>query len=387
MRIALVTDGLYPDVIGGMQKHSFFLAQYLARNEVHVDLYFTAPKSEDRRALSNFSDTEQAFIHAVFVPFPNRGFLPGHYLKESLAYSNSIFRKFSERPPVDLIYAQGFTAWFFSDQHAKGRLKVPLAVNLHGLEMFQRAFGVKAKLEQLMLKGPAKFIIQNSDIVYSLGGKLTSILQKITESHDKIVEQSIGIGAEWVTNSIQPKNHGTRCRCVFVGRYEKRKGLDLLNEVMRLSDAEKVEFHLAGPIDKKHRVDKENVVYHGLIKYESAIRELLDDGHLLVCPSFAEGMPTVILEAMARGLAVIASDVGAVAELVNEQTGWLIEPGSQTELRGAIESAISESLEEKRNNARNLIAERYTWDRVIIATLRELNTRIPKANKDTLDAY
>ena len=42
MRIALLTDGLWPDTIGGMQKHSFYLAKYLALNGHHVDVYYCA---------------------------------------------------------------------------------------------------------------------------------------------------------------------------------------------------------------------------------------------------------------------------------------------------------------------------------------------------------
>ena len=47
MRIALLTDGIYPYVMGGMQRHSYYLAKYLARAGVHVDLYhFIPPNSE-----------------------------------------------------------------------------------------------------------------------------------------------------------------------------------------------------------------------------------------------------------------------------------------------------------------------------------------------------
>ena len=39
MRIALITDGIYPYVMGGMQKHSYFLAKFLAKNKIYVDLF------------------------------------------------------------------------------------------------------------------------------------------------------------------------------------------------------------------------------------------------------------------------------------------------------------------------------------------------------------
>src|SRR5690554_3678964 len=152
MKIALITDGLFPDVIGGMQKHSFFLVRYLARNEVQVDLYYTAPDSGRNEALKRFTEAEMKYILPVFIPFPDKGSLPGHYIRESLEYSAAVYHCINQRPEVDLIYSQGFTGWYCCQQRSEGNLKIPVAVNLHGMEMFQKAFGFKSKLQQLMLK-------------------------------------------------------------------------------------------------------------------------------------------------------------------------------------------------------------------------------------------
>ena len=47
-------------------------------------------------------------------------------------------------------------------------------------------------------------------------------------------------------------------------------------------------------------------------------------------------MPTAILEAMASGCSIIASDVGAVRDIVDKNNGWLISPGNTKELRKSI---------------------------------------------------
>ena len=39
MRIAIFTTGIYPYITGGIQKHSYYLAKYLAKNKIYVDLY------------------------------------------------------------------------------------------------------------------------------------------------------------------------------------------------------------------------------------------------------------------------------------------------------------------------------------------------------------
>lgn len=372
MRIALVTDGLFPDVIGGMQKHSFFLAKFLAQKGVRVDLYYTAPSANDNAAFGNFTAEESELIQPIYTPFPQMGNLPGHYIKESLKYSMQVYEKFGAGEKVDLIYAQGFTGWYFCDQRHRNRLKTPVVINLHGLEMFQPTFGLVAVLQRFLLRSPAKFMLKRADGVYSLGGKLTQLLREVPVAEERILVQSIGIDTSWLIPQVKNVRDQKR-KFVFVGRYEKRKGLDVLNAIMADNQAADCEFHLVGPIQGAKQVEAPNVFYHGAIKEEDDIKSLLDECHVLVCPSYAEGMPTVILEAMSRGLAVIATDVGAVSELVNSQTGWLIRPGSHDELGAAVNLAIAgEHLDDKRHAARQLIEEHFTWNKVVEDTLAGL---------------
>lgn len=78
----------------------------------------------------------------------------------------------------------------------------------------------------------------------------------------------------------------------------------------------------------------------GKIKFipgETDIRPLLNQADLLVLSSVNEGMPNVILEAMAAGLPVVATRVGGLAEVVIPgRTGWLVPPRDVTVLAAAI---------------------------------------------------
>jgi glycosyltransferase involved in cell wall biosynthesis len=81
----------------------------------------------------------------------------------------------------------------------------------------------------------------------------------------------------------------------------------------------------------------ENVRFLGVVRDRVRLDALFDEAELLIVPSFAEGMPTVVLEALAAGLPIIASDVGAVREAVIEgQTGFLLHPGDVEQLKRAI---------------------------------------------------
>ena len=96
MRIALITDGISPYVIGGMQRHSFYLAKWFAKNKVYVDLYHFNQSSLNIQELKCFDEDEKKYIHSFVIPFPKEGRLPGHYIYESYIYSKRIFEMYHE---------------------------------------------------------------------------------------------------------------------------------------------------------------------------------------------------------------------------------------------------------------------------------------------------
>ena len=70
---------------------------------------------------------------------------------------------------------------------------------------------------------------------------------------------------------------------------------------------------------------------------EAAIRQYLDASHAMILPSFAEGLPMVIMEAMAAARPVIATYIAGTPELVLPgQTGWLVPAGDVEGLAEAI---------------------------------------------------
>jgi glycosyltransferase involved in cell wall biosynthesis len=68
----------------------------------------------------------------------------------------------------------------------------------------------------------------------------------------------------------------------------------------------------------------------------------------LVLPSFAEGLPVVIMEALALGRPVIATSISGISELVDRETGWIIPAGSVTALADAMIAALETPTEQLR---------------------------------------
>ena len=377
MRIALLTDGIFPYVIGGMQKHSYCLTKYLARQGVEIDLYHFNRSERDARTLELFSEEERRFIHPILIPFPVQGKLPGHYLRESYEYSRRVYEAMLKRDPVDYIYAKGFTAWSLLDQKRKGVKFPPVGVNFHGYEMFQPPASFRTRMEQYLLRSPVLFNLKYADQVFSYGGKITSLLTSLGIPKGKIIELPAGIESEWLIDQSAPIRKIRRF--IFAGRYERRKGIEELHKMLLAWEGPEFEFIIAGPIPVSKQIKKAGIKYTGSIDNQKDMKTLLRDSDILVCPSHSEGMPNIILEGLASGLAIIATDVGAVSSMVDGKNGWLINPGSEKELEAAFKSAVhisEQELDEKKRSSLIRVKERFFWDKLILKTIDKITERL-----------
>ena len=260
MKVLLLTDGVYPYVLGGMQKHSYYLAKYLNKIGVEVDIFHCLYKGdlpENELDRPEYADFDPELISFKAHKFPEGGKLPGHYVRANKAYSFALYREVRDRlEEYDLIYAQGFTAWEFIRGKQKGEFNVPIFVNLHGYEMFQRPPSTLVKLKLQLLKGIARDISVGADFVFSFGGQITELLLREGVQRDQIIECPIGIESDWLREEINPTGNGPR-RFVFIGRYERRKGIEELSAILKALIAEDktgFEFHFIGPIPNEHRI-------------------------------------------------------------------------------------------------------------------------------------
>lgn len=75
---------------------------------------------------------------------------------------------------------------------------------------------------------------------------------------------------------------------------------------------------------------------------ETAVRELMQSGRAMVLPSFAEGLPVVIMEALALHRPVVTTPVAGIPELVSDgECGWLVPAGSVPALTHALEQVLA----------------------------------------------
>ncbi|MEM6805420.1 MAG: glycosyltransferase family 4 protein, partial [Bacteroidota bacterium] len=322
-------------------------------------------------------------LRSFVIPWPKLIPLPGHYLRASYQYSSSLYQKFIQHSlDADFIYAKGFAAWRLQKERAKGLKTAPLGIKFHGYEMFQVAANWKVKLQQYLLKGPARWNSQEADFVFSYGGKITDIIMKLGIPRDKILEFATGIEADWLTKEVSPPRE--RKSFVFLGRYERRKGIEELMQILpNLLEEHKVDVHFIGPIPNHLQFSHPQVQYHGKLMEKEKIQHILRRSDVLLCPSHSEGMPNVIMEAMASGLYIIASDVGACSTLVSEENGKLIRPIHTEDLKAAIEEVIrmdDAELMKKKQNSLEKVRDRFLWPEII----QQILTEIEKISSNSL---
>ncbi len=377
MRVALLTDGIAPYVTGGMQRHSYYLCKYLAQGGIYVDLYHCDPQNRGALSLDCFTEEEKTFITSEIIEFPSFGKMPGHYIRESYEYSMRIYKRMKGRAKVDFIYAKGFTAWELLNQRKKGVQIPPVGVNFHGYEMFQVQPGFRNWLEaKFILQSPVLFNVKQADYLFSYGGKITNIIQGLGVDKSRIVEIPSGIDLEWLVKS--PAVATSPLKFLFVGRFERRKGTEELTKAIKNLPPEtrkRCSFDFVGPVPLLKRVP--GCVYHGEVTDKDELQKIYRTADILIVPSHSEGMPNVILEAMASGLAIAATDVGAVSSLVDDSNGWLIEGTSVAEIEKTIKKVLNcdeSSIQSRKMASLNKVQKRFNWEDVGAQTIEFLRS-------------
>jgi glycosyltransferase involved in cell wall biosynthesis len=207
---------------------------------------------------------------------------------------------------------------------------------------------------------------RRADVVFSFSGKIRRLVEdSVGVPAARIVEMPNGVEESWIVSSPPPCRAGAR-RFIFVGRHDRRKGLpELLAAVSGLPRSGWT-LDVVGPVPPQSQLFHPCIRFVGPVSDIKELQALFDGADCLLCPSHAEGMPTVILEAMARGLAIVATDVGATAELVDATNGLLLSGPRTGEIAGAMRRTISmgdpEIMALKRGSLARVHA--YSWTRV-----------------------
>ena len=179
---------------------------------------------------------------------------------------------------------------------------------------------------------------------------------------------------------------------LFVGRMGERKGtFDLLDAVGQLIDGgSDLRLVLAGDGDQDgvqrildlHPALSERVSVLGWRSAEE-VQSLMREAWVLALPSYAEGLPMAVLEAMAAGRAVIVGRVGEVEDMVEDGvTGWLVEPGDIDGLAEALKSVLGDHDRAERagREGLRLVREKFDKDQIVTTLCQIYRAALPESS-------
>ncbi len=160
-----------------------------------------------------------------------------------------------------------------------------------------------------------------------------------------------------------------RLKILFVGRFDRPKGVNILLEAVSGLDKDASLFLIGGSVIDNSDINfskYKNVKALGW-RTPSEIAAYMSASDVVVIPSLWEGFGLVAIEAMRVSKPVIASRVGGLAEIViDEETGFLIPPNDAVALAKCISSVNKEDLTKMGNKGKKRFLSNFTSDRMLL---------------------
>ena len=212
--------------------------------------------------------------------------------------------------------------------------------SITGTHWILRKFGGGFDITYSNLSRLTRYLVVNQ--VFNADLVLLQTKQLVSYFSDEFPEANI----DWHANSrplpeeVSPANSGCD-KFIFLGKVKRSKGILEIIEAAKDFQNESVTIDIFGPIggdvSREMFTQVEKVNYRGVLQPENILNELEDHDALLL-PTYyeGEGYPGAILEAYSVGRPVIATDWRAISEIVNENSGILVEPKNADALSSAM---------------------------------------------------
>ena len=283
-----------------------------------------------------------------------------------------------QRAPYDVVYGIGLGAWGYARAVPSSSPEyTPLVVCNHGMEEFVTPHPVKR-----VLYGPFRMAIRASSraaaaVVVDDEQAAGDLVDRLGFTPARVERIPIGIDLAAIdsagTDGAREERSGGPF-LLLVGRLEANKGFDVaIDALARVAERLPATWEavLVGAGSQRAALQRK-ARQAGLVdrlRFAGALSErelglLFERAHLFVHPTLYEGGSIVTLEAMAHGLAVIATRVGGIPNKISDgENGILVEPGNAEALGREIARLASDP--ELRlslgANARRTVEERFDW--------------------------
>lgn len=280
-----------------------------------------------------------------------------------LARFRQAAREAAERIRPDIIHAHWLLpAGVLAVDASRGR--APVVVTVHGVDVHALPVALIDRLRRRTLRRVDRVVAVSSALADRVAGLAPATPVDLVPMGANLAEIPLTFA-----RAPKPGLIG------FVGRLAEKKGVTvLLDAVAALPDRRLIIAgdgpEMAALVAKSAALDLEDRVEFLGHADRSSVYELLGSCELLAIPSIVgrdgdqEGTPVVLAEALALGVPVVASRLGGIADHLDDETGWLVEPGDHSALAAALDDAHRDPVERERRAATafELVSPQLTLD-------------------------
>lgn len=363
MKILQVAALYYPHV-GGIENYVQQISRRLVERGHDVTIYtLNIPRTNKYEIIDGIK------IHRFNARF---SLLNNHF-------SFQMLTELMKKNDYDIIHAHGYLQFTTNYSIISAfKAKTPLIITSHGSIDYE---DWKKYVSILYHKSLGLWTLSKASSVIALSPSQYKIVESYGAKNITIIPNGIDIQDikfESDCNEIR-KEYGLNKETIilFVGSIIARKGIEYLIDAMKFINSNAVLLIVGGTLkgeeNYKEKIDKKikeenikNVIFTGRIN-KKMLREAYNIADIFVLPSFAEGLPTVLLEAMAYKKAIVASDIPGNSDLIqNGYNGILFRPKDSNELSNRINELIANPNKRKTLgiNAFNSISANYSWDQI-----------------------
>ncbi len=189
-----------------------------------------------------------------------------------------------------------------------------------------------------------KWVMRRSTFIAPVSRELVDIMRELGAAEPKLKSPTFGVDSEMFKPRLRPQLGNGIVQALFVGSLIPRKGLHDLLRAMNAPELESLHLTVVGEgvYEPELRSLMEKLGVNGRVRMLGLqppveVARLMSAADFLCLPTYMEGRPNVVNEAMASGIAVVSTRVGGIPDMVIEgETALLCEPGDIDCLRRSL---------------------------------------------------
>jgi len=314
---------------GGVAVHINKLTEYLSNRDDIILHIITLGEKDQVHEKENLNIHKLRRTESPLDPF-------------SITQINALKRKIIEISP-DIVHAQG-TFVPYSTAAALIRNRFPTLLTVHGVAAMDTAYynGIKKVLSELIQIPHERYVVSAIPNLIVVAPQIREIISGMTNSRIHMIPNGMDLRN---FENISPQSIGWPS-IFYVGRLHKEKGVDILLDAIPLirESYPSIKAYIAGSGPEEARLKqkaKENNIDE-CVRFLDYISEeekysMLKSADVFLLPSRFDYGPIVLPEAMACGIPVIASNIGGIPFLIeDEHTGLLFKSENKSDLAGKV---------------------------------------------------